>query len=401
VRVLFSTTGGVGHFGPLVPIARECAAAGHEIAVAAPQAFHGTVENGGFPHLPFPDVPADVMRQVFDRVPHLPFTEANRVVVAEVFARLDAQAALPELIDIIASWQPDMVVREPYEFASLVAADSAGIAQVQVAIGMNRFGSGFAAVVAEPLAELSTLAGLPPDRGATLAVISPTFTSVPAVLDAPDLDLRDAPPTGPDAELGPIWRFRVPVDQGKGRLPGQWGNVDDPLVYVTYGSVTGGMAHLSGLYAATLDALADLPVRVLLTTGRGADRSLVQPSPPNAWVEQWWPQAEVMPLAAAMIGHGGFGTTMAALVAGVPQVVVPLFAFDQFVNAEQVAKAMAGVHLIGGQGGLAELPRAVTRVLHDPDIVAGARAVAADIAAQPELAHCVQILEELAGYHRP
>lgn len=108
-----------------------------------------------------------------------------------------------------------------------------------------------------------------------------------------------------------------------------------------------------------------------------------------------------MPLAAAMIGHGGFGTTMAGLVAGVPQVVVPLFAFDQFVNAEQVAAVTAGVQVLGGLTGLSELPAAVSAVLDDPEIAAGADAVAAEIAALPELAHCVPILEELAGYHRP
>ena len=401
MRVLFSTTAGAGHFGPLVAVARACEVAGHEIAVAAPQTFHGAVETGGFTHLPFPDVPAEVMREVFDRVALLPHNEANRVVAAEVFARLDAQTALPELIDIIASWQPDIVVREPYEFASLVAADSAGIAQVQVAIGMNRFGSGFADVIAEPLAELSTLAGLPADRGATVAVSSPTITSVPASLDAPDLDFGDVVSSGSAAELGPIWRFRWPVDGGTGRLPGRWGNQKDPLVYVTYGSVTGGMAHLSDLYAATLRALADLPVRVLMTTGRGADRSTVEPVPPNAWVEEWWPQAEVMPSAAAMIGHGGFGTTMAALAAGVPQVVVPLFAFDQFVNAEQVAAVRAGVQVLGGLAGLSELPASITGVLTDPEITAGAHAVAAEVAALPELAQCVSILVELAGYDRP
>ena len=385
----------------MVAVARACEAAGHAIAVAAPRAFNGAVENGNFTHLPFPDVPADVMRAVFARVAQLPREDANRVVVAEVFARLDAQAALPGLIDIIASWQPDIVVREPMEFASLVAADSAGIAQVQVAIGMNRFGSGFADLIAEPLAELGALAGLAADRAAAVAVASPTFTSVPAILDAPDLDLGDVVSSGSVAELGPIWRFRWPVDGGDGRLPGRWGNPENPLVYVTYGSVTGGMAHLSDLYAGTLRALADLPVRVLMTTGTGADRPTVEPVPANAWVEQWWPQAEVMPGAAAMIGHGGFGTTMTALAAGVPQVVVPLFAFDQFVNAEQVAAARAGVEVLGGLAGLSELPAAITRVLGDPEIIGGARAAAAEITALPELAHCVSILRELAGYHRP
>ena len=109
-----------------------------------------------------------------------------------------------------------------------------------------------------------------------------------------------------------------------------------------------------------------------MTTGRRADRSTVEPVPPNAWVEEWWPQAEVMPATAAMIGHGGFGTTMAALAAGVPQVVVPLFAFDQFVNAEQVSAVRAGVQVLGGPAGLSELPAALMSVLGDPEIIAGA-----------------------------
>ena len=397
MRVLFATTAGVGHFGPLIPVARTCASAGYEIAVAAPQSFRSNVEKAGFTHLPFPDVPADVMRQVFEPLSSLSHVEANRVVLADVFARFDAQAALPHVTKIIAGWRPDIVVREQCEFASLVAADKAGIAQVHVAIGMSRLGPGFAAVVADSLAELSILAGLPEDRGLTLTLTSPTLTSVPALLDAPDMDLGQA--LGPmlRAEPGPLWRFRESLNGATGRLPGVWGNTNDPLVYVTFGSVTGGMAHLSDMYAATLQALADLPVRVLMTTGKAAARALVEPPPPNAWVEPWWPQAEVMPLAAAMIGHGGFGTTMAALVAGVPQVVLPLFAFDQYVNAEQVAAVNAGVQVRGGADGVADLPVAVSRVLDDPEIAAGARAVSDEIGALPELKDCLPILDELAG----
>ncbi len=47
--------------------------------------------------------------------------------------------------------------------------------------------------------------------------------------------------------------------------------------------------------------------------------------------------------ASAMVGHGGFGTTMGALAAGVPQVVVPLFSFDQVVNGDHVAAVGAGL----------------------------------------------------------
>ncbi len=37
MRVLFSTTAGAGHFGPMVPVAHACLAAGWEVAVAAPE----------------------------------------------------------------------------------------------------------------------------------------------------------------------------------------------------------------------------------------------------------------------------------------------------------------------------------------------------------------------------
>ena len=42
-----------------------------------------------------------------------------------------------------------------------------------------------------------------------------------------------------------------------------------------------------------------------------------------------------------MVCHGGSGTALASLAAGVPLVMVPLFA-DQFENARRIAKTRAG-----------------------------------------------------------
>ena len=175
-------------------------------------------------------------------------------------------------------------------------------------------------------------------------------------------------PTGRDApERGPLWRFRDATLRGEaGALPPSWGDPQLPLVYVTFGSVTGSLEPFAPIYAATLEALADAPLRVLMTTGSAGDPASLEPWPANAHVERWWPQAEVMAHAAAVVGHGGFGTTMMALAAGVPQVVVPLFAFDQTVNAERVAAVGAGIHLGGGPRAAAELPAAVTAALSDP-----------------------------------
>jgi UDP:flavonoid glycosyltransferase YjiC (YdhE family) len=47
MRVLFATTAGAGHFGPLIPFARAALSVGHEVAVAAPGAFESAVRGAG------------------------------------------------------------------------------------------------------------------------------------------------------------------------------------------------------------------------------------------------------------------------------------------------------------------------------------------------------------------
>ena len=52
MRILFATGQGGGHFGPLVPFARECAGAGHDVLVAAPASARTLVERAGFAFAP-------------------------------------------------------------------------------------------------------------------------------------------------------------------------------------------------------------------------------------------------------------------------------------------------------------------------------------------------------------
>jgi UDP:flavonoid glycosyltransferase YjiC (YdhE family) len=396
MRVLFSTTAGTGHFGPLIPFAKACLAAGHTVAVAAPDRFAGAVTGAGFTtHHRFDEAPPELVGEVFGRISQPTFEEMNRVMVAEIYGRLNAQAALPALTKIISDWRPDVVIRETCEFGSLVAAERAGVAQLHVAITMGRIGPGFIGLLETSLTELSTKAGLPPGRGAELLLQADTLTSVPEALDSGDLALGESEAEPATDGRGRIWRFRTDAP-AEARLPAAWGNPDEPLVYVSYGSVTARQPEFAPMYQATLRALADLPIRVLMTTGMGLEPADLEPIPPNSHIEQWWPQGAVMAEAAAVVGHGGFGTTMAALSAGAPQVVLPLFSFDQAVNARRVAEINAGIELPGGVGAVADLPAALGKVLDDPAFTEGARAAAAEIAALPDVSACLPILEQLA-----
>ena len=100
----------------------------------------------------------------------------------------------------------------------------------------------------------------------------------------------------------------------------------------------------------------------------------------------WLPYVPLRPLlprAAALVHHGGIGTTAEALRAGVPQVIVPL-ANDQFDHAARVTALAAGCGLAGGAAGARPraLALALERLLTSPDIRDGcaraARLAAAD-----------------------
>jgi UDP:flavonoid glycosyltransferase YjiC (YdhE family) len=147
---------------------------------------------------------------------------------------------------------------------------------------------------------------------------------------------------------------------------------------------------------------------VLLTLGRDGDPERLGRLPPNVRAERWVPQEAVLPATAAVVGHGGYGTTLGALAAGAPQVVLPLFSTDQWANAEAVARAGAGIALDGDRAErrvlgmpaprvLAGLAGAVSGVLEDPAYRDGAASVAAAMEDLPPASAAVDLLEELAA----
>ena len=383
MRVLCSTTAGEGHFGPLRVLAQACRAAGHEVRVAAPASFAGTVQRAGLDHVPFAEPSADAMHAVFSSLARMSTEQANATVMAEVFGRLDAQAAFPDVERVVRAWRPDVVLRDPAEFASLAAAEAAGIAHIEVAIAVAALMEWGLVHLTDPLAELEEVAGLTHGTLLQAAAVSPVFTLVPEAMDRA---------VGPSAGTAPpvreVVRFRATRETGPGRLPGSWGDPQAPLVYVTFGTVAGGLEHLREVFTSTLRTLSALPVRVLLTTGASAEVALAD-VPGNARVEQFWPQDEIMPLAAAVVSHGGFGTTLSALSAGLPQVVMPLFSTDQYLNAEAVSAMGAGVTIHGRPEATSAVAAAVLRVLSESSFSIRSGEIAEQIAELPEAADVV------------
>jgi UDP:flavonoid glycosyltransferase YjiC (YdhE family) len=73
VRVLFSTTANDGHFGPLLPFARACVEAGHQVRVAAPESYGVALARARLPHEPFADAPPELVGPIMASLPALSF----------------------------------------------------------------------------------------------------------------------------------------------------------------------------------------------------------------------------------------------------------------------------------------------------------------------------------------
>ena len=286
------------------------------------------------------------------------------IVVGVIFARLNVEAMLPTLRATIEEWRPDLVVREPSEFASAIAADELGVSHVRVAVGLALVEDGALAFAAPALEDVRP--------GVTERIAaSPYVTCFPAALDPAPASVR---------------RFRDPaLDARPAPLPDWWPGDERPLVYVSFGSVAAELPFAAGVYRQALEAVADLPVQALLTVGTSGEVELGEP-PANVRVERWVPQADVLARAAAVVCHGGSGTTLGTLAAGVPLVVVPLFA-DQPSNAARVAHVGAGV--VSAVDGIGP---SVERVLGDDSYRAAARRVAEEMRSLPPVDDAVGLL---------
>ena len=137
----------------------------------------------------------------------------------------------------------------------------------------------------------------------------------------------------------------------------------DPWVLLSLGTTLQGQAMaLPGI----LDAVARLPIRVLLTLGGVLQPSAINP-PPNVTVCEFIPHDLLLPHMTAVVSHGGLSTITAALAAGVPLVCIAQ-GRDQADNAKRVVASGVG-RAIDKYAPPTEIAAAIEGVLADPSIL--------------------------------
>lgn len=163
----------------------------------------------------------------------------------------------------------------------------------------------------------------------------------------------------------------------------------EPLVFVGFGSMAGPDPAV-----ATREIVAALRmavVRGVLATGWGGLCEV--PSPADVFVTGDVPHETLFPEVAAVVHHGGAGTTAAAVRAGVPQVVCPFVADQPFWGHRMHRLGVAPEPIAQPRLTVPVLAAAIRRAVGDPKMSDAARQLGGRVRAENGVATAVDVLE--------
>ncbi|MES2034538.1 MAG: glycosyltransferase [Pseudomonadota bacterium] len=368
-RFLFTTWEGGGHVQPMMLVASGLSARGHEVLLISDACNAGDAAAFGLPFRAWalapsrPDKSADsdLLRDWEADNPMEAVTRlCERIIAgpAALYAR--------DVLHALETFPADVIVTQELLFGPMMAAEKAGVPLALFCAnvwpfptlpGLPPFGAGMAPAAGEQDEMLHQMVG---QTTRTIFQIGlPALNAARESLDLPPLadlfeqiavaeavllgasrafDFAPDPLAEPFAYVGPY--VGDPVDVAAWTSP--W-PADDarPLVVVTSSGLYEAQEDLLRGVIAALGALRS--VRALVTLGP-ALRPAEFPAPENVQIVRSAPHGALFAQAALVITHGGHGSTIRPLMAGVPLLLLPGLR-DQRDNAARVTARGAGLML--------------------------------------------------------
>ncbi len=353
-RVLIYTCPGLGHVYPPIATAIALRDRGHDVVIRTASASVGAIQRLGL-----------AAAAIDPRIEAIPLedwkahTSIGALVSAcETFVKR-ARYEVPDMQEAIEAERPDLIWVDTNATGAATAAEASGVPWAHYmphphpapARGVPVFGPGFAPSTSQlarlrdnimtalkPLAFRSFMhshnsrrvaLGLPPFNG-----IEDLYAVAPLLIQFSAEPFEYAREWPANVRLvGPaLWEPPAPEPQ--------WLAAEErPIVLVTASTEFQDDAKL---IRVALEALAEEPYAVVATTAAHDPGDFDVPA--NARVERRLPHQPILRRAAAVISHGGMGTTQKALAAGVPVCAVP-FMRDQFEVARRVEHCGGGTLL--------------------------------------------------------
>lgn len=380
VRILFCCNASTGHVNLLLPLVSAARRGGHDVRLATPAPFAEWLRTHGFPTvqcgLGWQDAETiELMRERGSRQG----AEERAFSLVRIFAGAMARAMWHELSTFTRTWQPDVVVREMTEFGSSLVAESLDVPVATIVFGSASSDVRVIEQVSDALNERSAEARLDPTSVSTRLRRAKRIAMVPESYD---------PDEPPDVT---VLRHRpVEVDDldGQGCPPGVERLLASATIYATLGTV---YHTVPGLLARVVDAFDGAGVNLILTTGDEKRLRELGSLPSNVFAAAYVPNSSIMSRCSGVVCHGGYSTTIGALLHGRPCVLLPRGA-DHFLHARCVTRLGAAVALDPSEQTAARLRVAISELLEETSMHAAARDLQRELEALPDIDTVVEAI---------
>ncbi|MFF5002841.1 nucleotide disphospho-sugar-binding domain-containing protein [Streptomyces phaeochromogenes] len=377
MRILFVTAGSPATVFALAPLATAARNAGHQVVMAANADMMPHITGSGLAGIPTTHRP---IREFItqdregnpESIPSDPVEQA--LFTGRWFARMGAES-LPRMLEFARSWRPDLVVGGTMCYVAPLLAAHLGIPHVRQAwdaIEADGIHPGADTELAPELAEL----GL--DR-----------------LPEPELFVDICPPSLRPANAGPAQMMRYIPANGQRRLePWMYSRGERRRICVTSGSRVAkdsydrnfeflrGMAKDVTAWDVELIVAAPQEVADALTAELPGLRA------------GWVPLDVIAPTCDLLVHHAGGVSTLTALNAGIPQLLIPKGAVMER-PALRIAERGAAITLLPGEDTAERIADSCEELLARPGYRERAGELSAEIATMPLPSHVVAALEQL------
>jgi UDP:flavonoid glycosyltransferase YjiC (YdhE family) len=363
LRVLIVSWASGGNLPPLLAAGRLLVARDHRVCVLASAATRQPAVGAGF----------DVVR--YRRAPDPEMDTAFEQQAAEMMATAAGPEIALDVRDVVEELKPELMIVDCMLPAGIAAGESTGTptaSLVHFPYGLARTlmlrGAGAWTTDRAQLNSTRSSLGLEPatDDLAAWESAELLLVTVPKWFDL----ATDYP--AHVVHAGPLGVTQAPQEGGT--------PVGRPLVLLGFSTTV--MQGQAALIQRVCDALAGEHVNAILTLGPAVSAEAIH-VPPNIETVPYADHDRLLPRCAAVVTHGGLGTTLRALAHGTPLLLLPLGRDQQF-NAGRVAEFGAGICL-PVEASPGEIASALVELLAQPQFrKAAADAATAIATARPD-----------------
>ena len=412
-RILLTSFGSLGDVYPYLAIARGLKQRGHHTIIAMPRFYREMIERDGHEFRRIrPEIdPSDpaIVRRAMHR------TRGPEVIVRELL-----MAPLRESHEdlLAAARDVDLMVTHPITFAGPIVAEQLGKKFVSTILSPLSMLSAYDLPIFPNMPMASRLSRrIGPRAGKVVIGMGKKITlkwSEPVFDLRGDVGLEDGENPMFEgqhspfrvlalfskvlAEPQPDWPAKTLVtgfafyDQPREFPPEleRFLDAGPPPVVFTLGSSA--VMAAGSFYRESVAAVKSLGVRAVLLIGSDPDNRTSEPLPPGVIACDYAPHAKLFPRAAAIVHHGGIGTTGEALRAGRPMLIVP-HSHDQPDNAFRITNLGVGLGLPAHKYTAARLKPRLTTLLQ-PDVARRAEEVSRTVRSEDGVASACAAIEE-------